>query len=189
MHRCVHPVHHLRALGFSGRSSSIVETVSFSLTMGITPSREQRPQGCAQVFVPERVAKIILGEEHLRDAASETVERIVVERHQPRLANRGAGLHLFERRRAFRQTESLDAKTDRTGATTRTSTPRLRSAAICSTRPQSRPSATLPSERMMTLVPSFTTMRRIASSSYACAAATAGVMLRSTTGASLRRAR
>src|SRR6185437_7720327 len=48
--------------------------------------------------------------------------------------------------------------------TTRTSMPRLRSAATCSTRPQSRPSATLPSERMMTFVPSLTTMRRIASS-------------------------
>ena len=77
---------------------------------------EERVQRCAQVPVADGIEEVVFGEEHLRDAAAETIERIIVERHQARLANRSAGLHLFERLRTLGQTESRDAKSDSTGA-------------------------------------------------------------------------
>jgi hypothetical protein len=66
--------------------------------------------------VADGIAEVVLGEEHLGDAAAEAVEGVVVERHEARLADCSAGLDLLESARTRAEAEAFDAKTNGTGA-------------------------------------------------------------------------
>ena len=144
----------------AGRSSSAVETVSFSLMMGMTPSRSSVVSVARRFSCRARIEEIVFGEQHLGDAEAQLLESIVVHAHQAALADGGAGLHQGELRKAAR----------RVRAAARPSRPRRRRPARLRVRRGADWRATrrcrrgrrwrrAPSSRMITLVPTFTTMR------------------------------
>jgi hypothetical protein len=77
---------------------------------------EQSVQRAAQVGVALRVAEVVFGEQDLRDGAAVAVEGIVVQAHETRLADGGAGLDLSQYGGAFDQAEPLHAQAHGAGA-------------------------------------------------------------------------
>src|SRR5579875_1808178 len=77
---------------------------------------KQRMQGRAEVRVADGIAEVVFREKHLRDAATEAIERIVVERHETRLADGRAGLHLLESLGTLVEAKAFRAETDGAGA-------------------------------------------------------------------------
>jgi hypothetical protein len=65
--------------------------------------------------VARGIAEVILGEQDLCDGAAEAIEGAVIERHEPRLADGGAGLNLRDVGGPMRQAEPLHAETNGAG--------------------------------------------------------------------------
>ena len=79
-------------LSLSPNLSSSTATVSFSFTIGTTPSAEQGAQRVARVQVAAAVGEVVVREQDLRDRALVPPEGALVGRHQAGLADRGRGL-------------------------------------------------------------------------------------------------
>ena len=62
-----------------------------------------------------RIAKVILGQQHLGDAAAQTIECIVIQRHQPRLTHCSARLDLFYGRWTGGHSQAFSAEADGSG--------------------------------------------------------------------------
>ena len=78
--------------------------------------REQMLDAALDVAVELAAVEVEVGEQHLRDADAGAAEGLVVEAHQARLAERGAGLQLGHGGGALFQAEQRHAAADRAGA-------------------------------------------------------------------------
>jgi hypothetical protein len=71
---------------------SSTETTSFSLMMGTTPAFEQFEQRVAGVEMAPAVLEVVVGQQHLADAALLAGEQLVVGGHEARLSDGGGHL-------------------------------------------------------------------------------------------------
>ena len=144
----------------AGRSSSAVETVSFSLMIGMTPKPQQRAERRAQILVPLADRR-----NRLRSAAPAPREAPASRTRRRTCSSTGSGPPPRTpapsplRRAAPSSASRCAPRPTAPEDTSSTSRPARRKFASDSAMPYSTPIETEPSSRIRTLVPTFTTMR------------------------------
>ena len=101
------------SLSLSPNLISVNDTASFSLMIGHDAAAEQRDERVARVEMALVMFEVVVREQHLRDVQAVRGKKFVVNRHEPRLADGGAGLQFGEFGRALFVAERAHARADR----------------------------------------------------------------------------